>query len=562
LSEGTASDVLVECLRTEGVDRVFGIPGEETLDLVRSLQRSDIEFVQVRHEQAAALMAGMVGRLTGRPGVCLSTLGPGATNLVTGVADAHLDHAPLVVLTSQAGTERMHKQSHQYVDLLALMKPITKWNARVANPEVLPEALAQAFRIAAAEKPGPTHLELPEDVMAAPRAGRPLRPSPSPPPEASDATIAAAADAIGSAAKAVILAGNGVIRARASVALRELAVGTGIGVAETFMAKGAMASDDPLWLGTVGMQAADYELAGFADADVVVCVGYDLVEHAPSHWNPDADKRIVCLDSVQAEVDAHFQCAVEVIGELGSSLTRLRETLADEPTSDDVAADPPPLPRGRAARASSRLSDLVVAHLAHGLEDIAFPLRPGRALAELRRLPQDAIVVSDVGLHKLWLARLYPTRHPQTVFVPNGLAGMGVALPMGIAAKLVHPERAVVCVSGDGGFLMNCAELETAARLGTPVINVVWEDRALSAIVTKQESRFGESHATRFGGIDFVSLAEAFGLPAWRCESAADFGRHLEHALSLDRPSLIAVPVDYALHPEITGEPAKEALTA
>ena len=548
--ERTASDLLVECLREEGVDRVFGIPGEETLDLVESLQRSDIEFVQVRHEQAAALMAGMAGRLTGRPGVCLSTLGPGATNLVTGVADAHLDHAPLVVLTGQAGTERMHKQSHQYVDLLALMKPITKWSARVANPGILPEAVATAFRAAATERPGPTHLELPEDVMGAPADGRPLRRSSAAPPLAADAAVEAAAAVVGAAERPVILAGNGVVRARASVALRQLAVTAGIGVAETFMAKGAMASDDPLWLGTVGMQPADYALAGFEDADVVVCVGYDHVEHAPHHWNPSGDKRIVCLDASPAEVDAHFECEVEVVGELGSSLERLREHLSAERTTSPSRS------------ASSRLSDLVVAHLAHGLEDIAFPLRPGRALADLRRLPEDAIVVSDVGLHKLWLARLYPTRHPQTVFVPNGLAGMGAALPMGIAAKLLHPERPVVCVSGDGGFLMNCAELETAARLGTAVVNVVWEDRALSAIVTKHEARFGDSPGTHFGGVDFVSLAGAFGLPAWRCESAADFGRHLEHALTLDRPSLIAVPIDYALHPEMTGEPAEEALSA
>ena len=543
----------MECLLAEGVDRVFGIPGEETLDLVASLQRSDIEFVQVRHEQAAALMAGMVGRLTGRPGVCLSTLGPGATNLVTGVADAHLDHAPVVVLTSQAGTERMHKESHQYVDLVALMQPVTKWSTRVSNPGVIPEAVGKAFKVASAEKPGPTHLELPEDVMGAPASGRPLRSAIAAPSRAAGETIAAAAAVIAGAKRPVILAGNGVIRAGASVALRELAVATGIGVAETFMARGAMASDDPLWLGAVGMQAADYELAGFSDADVVVCVGYDHVEHAPSHWNPAGDKAIVCLDSVAAEVDAHFQCEVEVIGELGSSLEDLRHRLA--PDLGEASAPP-------SRSASSLLSDLVISHLAHGLEDIAFPLRPGRALAELRRLPEDALVVSDVGLHKLWLARLYPTRHPQTVFVPNGLAGMGVALPMGIAAKLVHPERPVVCVSGDGGFLMNCAELETAARLATPVINVVWEDRALSAIVTKQEARFGESQATHFGAVDFVALAEAFGVPAWRCDAAADFGRHLEHALSLDRPSLIAVPVDYSLHPEITGDPAKEGLTA
>lgn len=552
MSERSASDLLVECLRAEGVDRVFGIPGEETLDLNASMQDSGIEFVPVRHEQAAALMAGMVGRLTGRPGVCLSTLGPGATNLLTGVADAFLDHAPIVVLTGQAGTERMHKESHQHLDLLGLLAPVTKWNARVTQPAMLPEAVAKAFKVASAEKPGPTHLELPEDVMAARTDVSPLPSSPAPAaPWAPPAALTEAATVIHGADKAVILAGAGVIRARATTALRTLAVAAGIGVAETFMAKGSMASDDPLWLGTVGMQAADYELAGFGDADVVITVGYDLVEHGPSHWNPDGGKRVVCLDTLPAEVDGHFRPEVEVIGELGSSLDRLRVELTGE-TSTPV----------KSRSGASRLSDLVISHLANGLEDIAFPLRPGRALAELRRLPEDSMVIADVGLHKLWLARLYPTRHPQTVFVSNGLAGMGVALPLGIAAKLVRPDRPVVTVSGDGGFLMNCQELETAARLRVPVINVVWEDQALSAIVTKQEAAFGDHFGTGFGSTDFVALAGAFGVPAWRCETAADFGRHLEGALDLDGPSLISVPIDYSLHPDVAGEPAEEALTA
>ena len=552
MSERSASDLLVECLRAEGVDRVFGIPGEETLDLNASLQDSGIEFVPVRHEQAAALMAGMFGRLTGRPGVCLSTLGPGATNLITGVADAFLDHAPIVVLTGQAGTERMHKESHQHLELLALLAPVTKWNARVTQPAMLPEAVAKAFKVSTAEKPGPTHLELPEDVMSARSDDVPLPPAAAPAATlAPPAALTEAASVIRGADRAVILAGAGVIRADAATALRTLAVAAGIGVAETFMAKGAMASDDPLWLGTVGIQAADYELAGFGDADVVITVGYDLVEHAPSHWNPDRSKRIVCLDTLPAEVDAHFRPGVEVIGELGSSLDRLRVELTGEPSTDIG-------PRS----GSSRLSDLVISHLANGLEDIAFPLRPGRALADLRRLPEDAIVIADVGLHKLWLARLFPTRHPRTVFVSNGLAGMGVALPLGIAAKLVHPDRPVVTVSGDGGFLMNCQELETAARLRVPVISVVWEDQALSAITTKQEAAFGDHFGTSFGSTDFVALAGAFGVPAWRCEVAADFGRHLEGALHLDGPSLISVPIDYSLHPDVAGEPAKEALTA
>ncbi|MDX6673382.1 MAG: acetolactate synthase large subunit, partial [Solirubrobacteraceae bacterium] len=289
-----ASDVFVDCLQAEGVRYVFGIPGEETLDLNQSLADSPIEFVPVRHEQGAAYMADMYGRLTGDPGVCLGTLGPGATNLVTGVADAYLDHAPLVALTGQGDLERMHKDSHQFIDTVSLFRPITKWNARLQSPAIVPEAVRKAFRVAKAQKPGPTHLELPEDVMAATVDASPLPARTnirSPEPSAQELLKAVAV--IRSAINPVVLAGNGVARVGAAAALREFARATGIGVAETFMGKGLLDYEDPRWLGTVGLQSRDYALAGFEDADVVITVGYDLVEHSPSNWNPKKDKKIV-----------------------------------------------------------------------------------------------------------------------------------------------------------------------------------------------------------------------------------------------------------------------------
>src|SRR5881398_2356490 len=320
-----ASDVFVECLEAEGVKYVFGIPGEETLDLNQSLERSSVTFVPVRHEQGGAYMADMYGRLTGRAGVCLGTLGPGATNLITAVADAFLDRAPLVALTGQADLERMHKESHQYIDLVEMMRPITKWNARVAAPEIIPEVVRKAFKVAESEKPGATHLELPEDVMAAdvdasplPRR-RPVRPEPA------ARELLKAADAIRNAINPVALAGNGVIRAGAAPALREFARATGIAVAETFMGKGAMDYTDPHALGTVGLQSRDYAMAGFEDADVVITIGYDLVEHAPKHWNPHRDKKIVVVDSVPAETDAYFTPEVELVGDLYHILSRLEE---------------------------------------------------------------------------------------------------------------------------------------------------------------------------------------------------------------------------------------------
>src|ERR687894_2552632 len=294
-----ASDVFVECLEAEGVTHVFGIPGEETLDLNESLDDSSITFVPVRHEQGGAYMADMYGRLTQRAGVCLGTLGPGATNLVTGVADALLDRSPLVALTGQGDMERMHKESHQYIDIVSMMKPVTKWNARVNSPQIIPEVVRKAFKVAQAQKPGPTHIELPEDVMAASVDAEPLPArGDRRHPEPGAAELLKAAQVIRGAINPVVLAGNGVARTGSAAALREFARATGIGVAETFMGKGLLSYEDPRHLGTVGLQSEDYNLAGFADADVVLTVGYDLVEHSPEHWNPKGDKTIVCIDTV------------------------------------------------------------------------------------------------------------------------------------------------------------------------------------------------------------------------------------------------------------------------
>jgi acetolactate synthase-1/2/3 large subunit len=548
LSSRKASDLFVECLEAEGVEYVFGIPGEETLDLNESLQDSSIAFVPVRHEQGGAYMADMYGRLTQRAGVCLGTLGPGATNLVTAVADSLLDRSPLVALTGQADLERMHKESHQYIDVVSMFRPITKWNTRLNAAGVIPEVVRKAFEVAQAPKPGPTHIELPEDVMAAEIDAAPLPTRAlSRREEASPGELLAAAELIRDAEHPIVLAGHGVVRSGAAPALREFARATGIGVAETFMGKGALDYEDPAALGTVGLQSRDYALAGFEDADVVITVGYDLVEHAPSNWNPKRDKRIVCIDTVAPEVDAHFMTEVDLVGDLYHSLSRLAEELRHEP---------------RPAR-SSRLDAIVLGRFEAAREDDAFPMQPPRVLWEIRRAlrPSD-ILISDVGLHKLWIARMFPAHEPDTVLIANGLAGMGIALPTAIAAKLVHPDRHVVTVNGDGGFMMNVQELETAVRLGTPIVNVIWENSQFGSIVWKQDKRFGRHFGTDFTNPDFVKLADAFGMPAWRCAAVEDFGRHLRHALSLELPSLIVVPIDYSLDVSISEELGTETVAA
>jgi acetolactate synthase I/II/III large subunit len=526
-----ASDVFVECLEAEGVEYVFGIPGEETLDLNASLADSSVRFIPVRHEQGGAYMADMYGRLTGRAGVCLGTLGPGALNLTTAVADAYLDRAPLVALTGQSDLERMHKESHQFVDLVEVLRPITKWNARVTAPEIIPEVVRKAFKVAESEKPGATHLELPEDVMASELDARPLPRRRPPVPEPGARDLLRAADLIRNALRPVALAGNGVVRGRAAPALREFSRATGIRVAETFMGKGLLGDEDPRALGTVGLQARDYAMAGFDEADVVITIGYDLVEHAPKHWNPGGDKTIICIDAQPAEVDDHFQTEVELVGDIYHVLTRLAEECRDAPH----------------VGGSTRLRTVVSERLQAGAGDDRFPITPPRALWEIRQAlgPAD-VLVSDVGLHKLWIGRMFPAYEPNTVMIANGLAGMGFAVPCAIAAKLVHPERKVVAVNGDGGFLMNCQELETATRLGTPFVSVVWENRQFGSIVWKQDNKFGRHFGVDFTNPDFVALAGAFGLPAWRIEAVEDFGPTLRRALDLDVPSLIVLPIDYA----------------
>jgi acetolactate synthase-1/2/3 large subunit len=379
---------------------------------------------------------------------------------------------------------------------------------------------------------------------------RPLDASPLPrhapvQPEPGNRELQRAAELIDGAANPIALVGNGAIRGHASRALRAFAQTTGIPIAETFMAKGLIDYEDPKALGTVGLQTRDYEMAGFEDADLVVAIGYDLVEHAPEHWNPRGDKRIIMIDSVPAEIDEFFIPEVELVGDIAHVLARLaagsQRTMAEIP--------------------SRRLRELVLGALRDARDDTHFPMRPPRVLYDIRQAlgPRD-MLISDVGLHKLWIGRMFPAHEPGTVLIANGLAGMGFALPTGIAAKLVHPERKVVTVSGDGGFLMNCQELETAVRLRTAVVNVIWENGQFGSIAWKQDKKFGRHFDVDFGNPDFVKLADAFGIPAWRCSSAEDFSRRLTDALALDVPSVIVVPIDYSIDVAISEELGAETV--
>ena len=520
---------------------MFGVPGEETLDVMDSILGSRIRFVTTRHEQGAAFMANVYGRLSGNAGVCLSTLGPGATNLMTGVADANLDHAPLVAISGQVSTERQHAQSHQYIDLQALFKPITKWNGVIATPTMIPEAVRKAFKTAETEKPGAIHLEVPEDV-AAERIREsdiflPLRVQSPCVPEPSSVQVKRAIAVLSGAKRPLILAGNGVVRRHAAEAVRRFARGLNIPVVHTFMGKGIVPDSDPLSLYTIGFPGRDYAATVVEQADVVVAIGYDFVEYAPCLWNPNRDKCIIHVDVSPADVDAHYVVDVGVLGDVGQALDRIADGM--------TAFDPLWGERGREAVVSGLHSEYAGTP--------GWPLRPQQVIHELRSaLAPDDLVVCDVGAHKLWMARMFPCQAPNTCIISNGFAAMGIALPGAVAAQLLFPSRRVVAVTGDGGFLMNSQELETAVRLQLPLVILVWRDDGYGVIRWKQMLRFGRTSSVEFDNPDLVTYARAFGAAGYRVEGPSELTPILHEAFNSACPAVIDCPVDYGENLRIT----------
>ena len=544
----TAADLLVDCLAAEECRWVFSVPGEETMDILDALSRSEtVQHVTTRHEQGAAFMADVHGRLTGRAAVAMGTLGPGATNLVTGIADAYLDRAPMVAITGQASSDKLHKEAHQVVDIVDMFAPVTKWNTRVERVEAIPEIVRKAFRVATLEKPGPTHIELPENLAASPPEGGdeigPLQPNKAYFPEPTDEAIEHAARLIAASERPIVLAGNGVLRRNASPELRAFARGLHVPVAMTFMGKGAIDDRSHLSLMAVGLQTRDHVLAGFDRADLVVSVGYDPVEYAPSWWNPERTKRIIHIDTTPAEVDAAYRPEVELIGDIDGALRRLLAAVLPHGIGGRDAGE---RHEAREILVHADLRTGLLAELGANETDQGYPIKPQRAIADLRRAlgPSD-IVVSDVGAHKVWVARLYQAYEPNTVIISNGFAAMGISLPGAIAAKLVHPDRKVVALCGDGGFLMNSQELETAKRIGANITVVIWRDDGYGLIDWKQRNEFGRPFAVEFGNPDFVAYAESFGLAGFRPASADDLYPTLMRALDVPGPSVVEVPIDY-----------------
>ena len=533
----TAAELFVRCLENEDVDYVFGIPGEENIDVMDVLLDSEIRFITTRHEQGAAFMADVYGRLTGRAGVCLSTLGPGATNLVTGVADANMDRAPVVAIAGQAATTRMHKESHQHLDLVSLFAPISKYSTQIREPEIIPEVVRKAFKQALTEKPGVSFIDFPENVADADVEGKePLRVQAAATPEPPRAKVKQAAEIISSARHPIIMAGNGIIRSRATEQLQAFAENLQIPVATTFMAKGAIPFSHPLSLGTVGLQAHDYVDCGFDRADVIICVGYDMIEYHPYLWHPEKHAQLLHIDETPAEVDEHYILAAGVIGDVGESLQRIGE-----------------LARPQHEPNLGTLRDFVLREHSEHAENPAFPMVPQRILWDLRQVlePED-IVISDVGAHKMWTARLYEAERPNTCIISNGFASMGIGVPGAIAAKLARPECTAVTVTGDAGFLMNCQEIETALRIGTPIIILIWTDNEYGLIHWHQLRHFGRPSHITFNNPDFVKFAESFGAKGYRVEAADELVPTLKKAIADDTVVIIDCPVDYSENMKLT----------
>ncbi len=531
-----ASDLFVKCLEEEGIEYIFGVPGEENADFMMSLEASGrIRFVLCRHEQGAAFMAEIYGRLTGEPAGCLGTLGPGATNLITGVADANMDRAPMLVLTGQGASTRLHKESHQVMDVVHMFEPVTKWAVQVIHPNNIPEIVRKAVRLARTEKPGAVHIELPEDIAELETSATPMIPRRFRRPVPADKIVNQAFDLIKNAKRPVILAGNGAIRKRAAKQLRIFCEKTGIGVASTFMAKGCVDMDAPYCLYTVGLQAKDVVSCAIDAADVVVTLGYDMVEYHPMLWNDAKDKRIVHLDFLPAEIDEHYHPEVEVVGDLAHALWMLNERV------DAMGGLKFDLPNQAAARRDMALE------LEHYKDDDTEGLiRPQKVLWDARKVmgPND-VLLSDVGAHKMWIARHYQCHEPNTCLIPNGFCSMGFALPGAVAAALVHPDRRILAICGDAGFLMNVQEMETARRLNLNFTVMVWEDHGYGLIKWKQDNHFGRHTELDFGNPDWMKLADAFGWNGHHITRSRDVAETLEASFAEPGPSLVVVPIDY-----------------
>lgn len=540
-----ASDLVVQCLECEGVKYIFGIPGEENLDLLDSLSRSEqIQLILTRHEQSAGFMAATYGRLTGKVGVCLSTLGPGATNLVTAGAYAYLGGMPLLMITGQKPIRRSKQGRFQILDVVGMMSPLTKFTHQLASADNIPSRIREAVRLAEEEKPGAVHLELPEDVAEDKTDSTPIPASLTRRPLAEGKSIRAAVSKMEAAKSPVLVIGAGANRKMTARVLYQLIEKTGIPFVTTQMGKGVVDENHPRFLGNAALSSGDFVHRALESADLIINVGHDVIEKPP-FFMVRGGTEVIHINFRSAEVDPVYFPQIEVVGDIANAIWQIKQEIIVQPTWD-----------------FSRLLTLREAneaHLKEGADDDRFPMYPQRLVADLRKImPADGIVTLDNGVYKIWFARNYKANMPNTVLLDNALATMGAGLPSAMAARLVHPDKPIVAVCGDGGFMMNSQELETAVRLGLHIVVVILRDDAYGMIRWKQTNMKFNDFGLTYGNPDFVKYAESYGAFGHRVNSAAEFAPLVEKCLNEPGVHVIDCPVDYTENDHILNHEIQE----
>ena len=537
------SDLFVKCLENEGIEYIFGVPGEENADFLMSLHESKkIKFILTRHEQGAAFMAESYGKLTGKLSCCLSTLGPGATNLLTGVADANMDHSPILVITGQGSSDRLHKESHQILDVCNMFKSVTKWTTSIRNPKTIPEIVRKAVRLATLEKPGAVHIELPEDISKLDVNAKPLKSFPYRRSIAEDDIIYKAFKLMIEAKSPILIAGNGAIRKRSSRQLRDFCERINIPVVTTFMGKGAVDCNSEYYLSTVGLGAIDFGDIAIKDSDLVITLGYDMVEYHPKLWNRNSKAKIIHIDFEAAEIDEHYIPQVEVVGDLAHSLSVLNKII------DREGIKPYALQNVKKLR-----NELKVDNEKYKDDKQKGLIKPQKFLYDLRNfLSKDDILISDVGAHKMWIARHYPCYEPNTCIIPNGFCSMGYALPAAIAASLSNNKKKIFAICGDAGFLMNLQEMETAKRMRSDFVAIIWEDKSYGLIKWKQQAEFGKSTDLDFDNPQWEQLAQSFSWNYIYENDSSKITKRLNETEGLKGPTLFVIPIDYSENEKLT----------
>ncbi|WP_419402999.1 acetolactate synthase large subunit [Stenotrophomonas rhizophila] len=527
------SDLLVAALENEGVDRIFGVPGEENLDFLESLRNSSIELVLTRHEQAAAFMAATHGRLTGRPGVCLATLGPGALNFSTGAAYAHLGAWPMILITGQKAVMSAKQARFQIVDIVASMKPLTKMTRQIVSAAAIPATVRDAFRVAMEERPGPVHLELPEDIAGEEVEDVPVIPvHPLERPIAHAAALDRAAEAILAAKRPLVMIGAACSRPWLTESLSTFVARTRLPFFNTQMGKGAVTGGSNLYMGTAALSEGDYVHEAVARADLIIAIGHDTVEKPPFLMKGKGGPKVIHVGFQSATVEQVYHPDIEVIGDIGATVDGLAERLEGKVSEDQGMVD---------------LRQKILSRLNDRAEEDRFPVTPQRLVHDVREaMPEDGIVCLDNGMYKIWFARNYRTHVANTLLLDNALATMGAGLPSAMMASMLYPNRRVLAVCGDGGFMMNSQEMETAVRLGLNLVVIILNDSAYGMIRWKQAVDGFADFGMRFGNPDFVRYAEAYGAKGSRVASVEELVPTIEAAFAGGGVHLLDVPIDYS----------------